>query len=189
MADRHVVCAGHDCEPYISGCTGMVRDDGTRYYRCRNDDCSGQGRACGGYCSKCFDHVMRWSSIRGLSFDTLSKVNRERCKRWHDPDSEPWSGADWSNAMCGEAGEAANVVKKLRRHETGTAPEGDPSEVELRAMLADEIADVICYLDLLADHYEIDVPLAVVEKFNRVSERQGFPERLEDSRERHRRSV
>jgi hypothetical protein len=27
--------------------------------------------------------------------------------------------ADWSNAMCGEAGEAANVVKKIRWIETG----------------------------------------------------------------------
>lgn len=113
-----------------------------------------------------------------LDLDTISRTNRERCKRWHDADSEPWTGADWSNAMCGEAGETANVVKKLRRHETGTSPQGDPGETDLRVALADEIADTLLYLLLLADHYSVDVPAAVVSKFNRVSERQGFPERL-----------
>lgn len=116
--------------------------------------------------------------MTALTFDELSAAGRERCKRWHHADTEPWSGADWSNAMCGEAGEAANVVKKLRRHETGTAPQGDPSEAELRAMLCDELADVVCYLDLLAAHYGIDLPAAIISKFNRVSERQGFPERI-----------
>jgi hypothetical protein len=29
-------------------------------------------------------------------------------------------GDDWSNAICGEAGEVANVVKRMRRIETGT---------------------------------------------------------------------
>ena len=45
-------------------------------------------------------------------------------------------------------------------------------------MLANEIADVTLYLDLLADHYGIDVEAAIRRKFNIVSERQGFPERL-----------
>ncbi len=116
--------------------------------------------------------------MSGLTFDRVSEVNRERCKRWHGADTDAWSGADWSNAMCGEAGEAANVVKKLRRHETRTSPQGDPSEADLRHELAYEIADTILYALLLADHYDVDVPKAVVQKFNIVSERQGFPERL-----------
>lgn len=113
-----------------------------------------------------------------LTFAELRQANATRVLRWHPPESVPWSGADWSNAMCGEAGEAANVVKKLRRAETGTMAQGDPTPDELRAMLADEIGDVVCYLDLLALHYGIDMDEAVASKFNRVSARMGFPERI-----------
>jgi NTP pyrophosphatase (non-canonical NTP hydrolase) len=45
-------------------------------------------------------------------------------------------------------------------------------------MLADELADVFLYLDLLAWHYGIDLPRSIVSKFNRVSAAQGFPEEL-----------
>ncbi len=117
-----------------------------------------------------------------LTFAHVSAVNRSRCEHWHpgfpEPDASGWSGADWSNAMCGEAGEAANVVKKLRRAEAGMRGVLDGDEAELRSKLADEVADVYLYLDLLATYYGIDVPAAIVSKFNRVSELQGFPERL-----------
>lgn len=118
-----------------------------------------------------------------LTFDELAETNRTRCQKWHNPDTEPWTGADWSNAMCGEAGEAANVVKKLRRCETRTSSPMDPPEDQLRRALSHEIADVILYAFLLADHYDINVERAVIEKFNLVSERQGFPDRLDDGLE------
>lgn len=115
-----------------------------------------------------------------LTFALLSLVNRERCERWHPgfPHDDEWTLADWSNAVCGEAGELANIVKKLRRYECNLAGEGDPSVDELHEMLADELADVVCYLDLLASKVDIDLAAAVVDKFNRVSKRQGFPDRL-----------
>lgn len=122
------------------------------------------------------------AGLGNLTFDDVTKINRQRCEKWHPgfPDDE-WTGADWSNAMQGEAGEAGNVVKKLRRLETGLTSKrhGMPTEGELRAKLADEIADTFLYLDLLASYYEIDMPRAIVAKFNRVSEEEGFPERLE----------
>ena len=114
-----------------------------------------------------------------LTFAEVAAINAARCVRWHGPTTDAWTGADWSNAMCGEAGEAANVVKKLRRHETRTRPQGDPDEATLRDALGHEIADVILYAFLLADHYGINVAANVVEKFNIDSERQGFPERLQ----------
>jgi NTP pyrophosphatase (non-canonical NTP hydrolase) len=113
-----------------------------------------------------------------LDLAALREQNVSRLARWHDPNSEPWTGADWSNAMCGESGEAANVVKKLRRHETRTSPQGDPPEAGLRDKLADEIADVVIYADLLAHFYGIETAVAVAAKFNRKSMEQGFPERL-----------
>lgn len=116
-----------------------------------------------------------------LTIKHITEVNMLRGGRWHHGfpwDNSEWSGADWSNAMCGEAGEAANVVKKMRRFETGVANAGDPSYPELHQMLAHEIADVFLYLNLLATYYGIDMEAAIIEKFNIVSEKQGFPERL-----------
>ena len=112
-----------------------------------------------------------------LTLREIAAVNRARCARWHT-DADAWTGADWSNALCGEAGELANVVKKLRRIETRTAQQGDPDEASLRDMLRDEIADVYLYLDLLAAYYGMTLDACIPRKFNRVSERQGFPERL-----------
>ena len=118
-------------------------------------------------------------SLPPLTFDALRTVNVTRCKRWHPPESTPWTAADcWSNAMCGEAGELANVVKKIRRHETGARNEGDPTPDELRTMAAAELADVVIYCDLLADFLGVDLGDAITRKFNKVSEKYGFPERL-----------
>ncbi len=113
-----------------------------------------------------------------LKFDDLRVVNVSRCLRWHPPGSIPWNAADWSNALCGEAGELANVVKKIRRHETGCVNNGDPSLAELKPMSADELADVVIYADLLAHYLGIDLGEAVRNKFNRSSVKFGFPERL-----------
>jgi NTP pyrophosphatase (non-canonical NTP hydrolase) len=113
-----------------------------------------------------------------LTFNALRAANVSRKIRWHG-EADEWSGADWSNAMCGEAGEAANVVKKLRRHETHTGTTYNTPAVDaLLPALAEELADVVTYCDLLADKYGINLEAAVVAKFNRVSEAQDFPERL-----------
>lgn len=113
----------------------------------------------------------------------LRQLNISRRLRWHDANNAvEWTGADWSNAMCGEAGEAANVVKKLRRHDTGLGEvsANTPEREELLTALEDEIADIIIYADLLADHYGLDtLDCGIVRKFNEVSARHGFPERLE----------
>jgi NTP pyrophosphatase (non-canonical NTP hydrolase) len=113
-----------------------------------------------------------------LGFRELRRVNVMRCSRWHGPDSDKWSLADWSNAMCGEAGETANVIKKIRRQETGAANVGDPSIAELRRKAMEEIADVVIYCDLLAQELGGDLADAIREKFNKVSAKYGFPERL-----------
>lgn len=116
-------------------------------------------------------------ALSRVSFRSLRAKNVSRKARWHG-DADEWTGSDWSNAMAGECGEACNVVKKLRRHETGTGMYNTPEVEVLLPMLADEIADVVLYADLLAAKYGIDLEDAVRAKFNRVSEAQGFPERL-----------
>lgn len=111
-------------------------------------------------------------------FQQLREANVSRMHRWHGA-ADTWTGADWSNAMNGEAGETANIVKKIRRHETGLGTSyNTPALDELHGKLADEIADTVIYADLLAAHYGIDLGAAVASKFNRVSDAQGFPERI-----------
>ena len=109
----------------------------------------------------------------------LQEVNADRAIEWHAASDGIWTGADWSNAMAGECGEACNVVKKIRRIETGIKQ--DPNgkiEDRLRSELATELADTLLYLLLVAEHYGIDVESAVIDKFNLVSEREGFSQRL-----------
>ena len=177
-----------------------------------------------------------------LAFAELRQANVERCKLWHPgfPNDGLWDARHWLNAVLGEVGEVANVVKKLHRHEIGTPGALDAPYEDLLDHLADELVDVICYGDLycafkgwewrprrrivafapaerddatdiclemgasigsailarddvqarrhveavvaacqqLAGFYAIDLAGAVVRKFNRVSERQGFPQRL-----------
>jgi NTP pyrophosphatase (non-canonical NTP hydrolase) len=60
--------------------------------------------------------------------------------------------------MAGEAGEACNLIKKMRR--------GD--HVNLK-QVADELADLVIYADLLAARLDINLGAAVVDKFNEVS--------------------
>lgn len=137
-----------------------------------------------------------------LTFEAFRQTNLSRCQRWHDgfPDEEAWTVADWTNATSGEVGELAeavldlltllaslnassgklaNAIKKIRRTETGHKPGAkDPSVADLRALAEDEIGDVYAYLDLLATKLGTRVEDCAVRKFNRVSVREGHPERL-----------
>jgi hypothetical protein len=114
-----------------------------------------------------------------LTFQMVSATNRARCRRRHPGfPNDGWTGADWANAMQGEAGEAGNVVKKLRRIEFGLQQAAGGTRADLLAALAVEIGDTFIYLDLLAQHYGLTLADCVVATFNRVSIREGFPERL-----------
>lgn len=68
-------------------------------------------------------------------------------------------------AICGEAGELANLVKKRWRGE-----EVDPNDIR------DEIADIRIYIEHLARHLHIDLDRACENKLNVVSERLAVKE-------------
>lgn len=112
----------------------------------------------------------------------IQEVNVARSNRWHGGDFKQWSGLEWAGALCGEAGEAANVAKKLKRIEDqidGNAfSERKLDATQLRIQLAGECADVFLYLVMLAARYDIDLESAVRIKFNHKSAEMGFPERL-----------
>lgn len=106
-----------------------------------------------------------------LSFDQLRMANVERCEEvFHPLDS--WSPTDWACAMAGECGEACNVVKKMRR---GAADLYglDPDDRRTARQLANELADLVIYADLLAARCGIDLGHAVLQKFNAVSFKRG----------------
>lgn len=118
-----------------------------------------------------------------LTLSRLQSTNRARKERWHDGGTREWSVLEWAGAMCGEAGEAANVAKKLLRIELGlggnVASEYVYTDREaLLKKLAGEIGDVVLYATLLADVAGIDFEKAVRDSFNEKSIALGFPERL-----------
>jgi NTP pyrophosphatase (non-canonical NTP hydrolase) len=112
--------------------------------------------------------------MRNLNLADLRRANVARLPEFKNalggpahsqPDGSDWSLGEWSNAVLGELGEAANLIKKIQR--------GDLSLEEGRPKLADELADVLTYLDILAFRAGIDLSEATVNKWNRVSERVG----------------
>jgi NTP pyrophosphatase (non-canonical NTP hydrolase) len=107
--------------------------------------------------------------MRRLSFDDLSAANWNRLVLTpkYRVCVEEWVASDWSNALAGETGEFCNLVKKVRVGEN----------IDTEA-LAKELADVVIYADLCAQHFGIDLGEAVTRKFNEVSLRVGSEERL-----------
>ena len=101
-----------------------------------------------------------------LTFPQLRDQNVLRTQREFHP-VDDWSPTGWASAAAGELREACNLIKKLRR--------GEP--IPLRD-IADEIADTVIYLDLLAARLGIDLDKAITEKFNRTSDNLGSKVKL-----------
>lgn len=118
----------------------------------------------------------------GLTFNTLRNANIKRIPTFKNkhgklahskPDGSDWTPSQWLQAVVGELGEYANVRKKFER--------GDLSLEEFQVEAAKELADVMIYLDILAQRC-LDTPTAVhphginlgeatISKFNEVSTR------------------
>jgi len=122
-------------------------------------------------------------TVRLLTFAKLQASNADRLPEFKNAkgatahkksDGSDWTLLEWAGAMCGEAGEAANVAKKLRRGDIHLVA-GNPTG---RKLLADEIADTVIYADLLATQAGISLGDAVREKFNETSKKVGSSVRL-----------
>lgn len=110
---------------------------------------------------------------RTIDLRGLRELNAHRCSVSFGHGVDGWSETDWACAVAGEAGELCNLIKKRRR--------GD--DIGMGAV-ADEIADVVIYLDLLAARLGIDLGDAIAAKFNAVSGRVGYTHgRLFDARD------
>lgn len=107
--------------------------------------------------------------------DDFSRRNRLRSESasGFDHALSSWSLSDWMTAVVGEVGEAANIIKKLNRARDGI-PGNSETEDALRAALADELADAMIYLDLLAQAAGYDPQTIRDEKFDKTSRKIGY---------------
>jgi NTP pyrophosphatase (non-canonical NTP hydrolase) len=97
--------------------------------------------------------------LETVTLREFSRANAARCQDvFHSVDA--WSQTDWATALAGEVGEYCNLVKKRRRGEA------IPDQ-----LIADELGDILAYLDLNATAAGLDLSRAAVSKFNAVSER------------------
>lgn len=127
---------------------------------------------------------------KNLTFRQLRRANLERLPQFKNKhggpahsqaDGSDWSLGEWVNATAGEHGELAEfVLLAAMTKALGTAgnlakkeQRGDLTLAEIRQQIADELADVVTYADILAYRAGIDLGEAVREKWNRVSERVG----------------
>lgn len=129
---------------------------------------------------------MIFESPSVLTFDVLRQANLARIPLFRDrqgrichptipgqPVGFDWALSKWTNAVLGELGEAANIIKKIER--------GDYQPAQMHAVrveLGKELADVQTYLDILAHRGEVNLGVATVNKFNEVSERVDCPVRI-----------
>lgn len=105
-----------------------------------------------------------------MNLRNLTEASMERLKDFKnahgetihtEPNGSDWSLTDWFTALTGEVDEVGGIIKKIRR--------GDVTLEEAYFDLADELADVFCYLVILAERSGINLEYATVRKFNEVS--------------------
>lgn len=106
-----------------------------------------------------------------IKFSDLRKANVERQEEWCRESLPDLSFR--GNELAGEVGEACNVIKKLERERHGWRGSRDTVE-----HLAEELADVIIVVDLIASQVGIDLGKAVAEKFNATSAKLELSTRL-----------
>lgn len=83
-----------------------------------------------------------------------------------------WTTAHWMQALVGEIGELANLLKKCDR--------GDMMPQSTQKDIAKELADIQAYLDILSYKLNVDLGEATLLKFNEVSDRIGSLVKLVD---------
>jgi NTP pyrophosphatase (non-canonical NTP hydrolase) len=108
-----------------------------------------------------------------LTFAQLRAANLQRLASLCAPGPRE-TAEEWMTWMIGEVGELATLLKRIR---CWGGKNKDGTDVTLK-QLADELADIQTYLDLLAWRLGVDLDEATRSKFNEVSERRGSEVRL-----------
>lgn len=108
--------------------------------------------------------------------ERLRRANIMRCYEWMGGAPDVKNLAFHGLELGGEVGEAQNIIKKLIRWYDGIPGKINP-EIGV-PMLAEELADVIICIDLIAATYNIDLVKAVTDKFNATSDKHKFTTHL-----------
>jgi NTP pyrophosphatase (non-canonical NTP hydrolase) len=145
------------------------------------------------------------NSLSDLTFDVLREANTRRLPLFKnrkgepahsEPDGSDWLFSAWANAAAGEFGEVAEALLDFMiftkvAHHLGKGSDlikkierGDVTVEEKRDALADELADVVTYLDILAMRAGINLGEATIRKWNVVSERVDCPLRIDSGLKR-----
>lgn len=116
-----------------------------------------------------------------MNISEFQRINAIRAKRWHQDGKTNWNLLEWAGAMCGEAGEAANVAKKARRIEMELPNKLSGLDIsnypELRFQLGREVADTIIYGLIILSELDLDASAVLSDVFNKKSNEYGFPEK------------
>lgn len=110
---------------------------------------------------------------RSTGLQALRTANLTRQAEW-DP-NDRMNASYRGNELAGEVGEACNIIKKLERQRLGIR--GSRASLE---DLAEELADVIICIDLIAAAYGIDLSVAVPRKFNATSKKYKLTTMMEE---------
>lgn len=107
-----------------------------------------------------------------MNLELLRNANIDRNVEWNTG-SESVSITFRATEMAGEVGEACNLIKKIERERIGIV--GSRSNLN---ELAEELADIIICVDLIAMDLGIDLSRAVKDKFNKTSEKYGLKTKI-----------
>ena len=103
----------------------------------------------------------------------LREANRARQIEW-DADNQI-TVTYRATELAGELGEACNVIKKLERERLGIRGSRDTVE-----HLAEELADILICVDLIAMDFGIDLGKSTRTKFNATSTDNGLKTRISE---------
>lgn len=116
-----------------------------------------------------------------MNLREFQEINAARGEEWHHGNLNRWSALEWAGAMCGEAGEAANYAKKMRRLELDLPNrEAGLQTADYNKLLgncAREVADAIIYGLLLMSAMKVDAETTIADVFDQKSIEYGFTER------------
>jgi len=123
---------------------------------------------------------MKDNDTNSLTFNKLATINAERCLAHYHSNLNDWSPTDWGCAVAGEAGELCNILKKIKRIDDGLGQFNKEGETiqSLFDAAGNEMADVVIYLDLLAQRLGLNLEHCIKNKFNYNSELIGSSHKL-----------
>lgn len=101
-----------------------------------------------------------------MTFDAFQEVNARRCREVWSEELKDWTLDDWAHALAAEVGEVNEVFVRVKQNRLPQA--------EMRCELLKELADVICFADLMITALHGNTEAVLIAKFDEISVRHGW---------------